>query len=103
MAAIAENGPLGAGPCLRHEERFLRPGLSAGFGSRKETITGMCRLSARCADRNSASMEITQQVRDYAASHGSDVQAAVETGMAEQPVEFRKATVRSTCRPSAKG
>ena len=27
---------------LGHEERFLRPGLSAGFGFRKETIAGMC-------------------------------------------------------------
>ncbi len=36
------------------------------------------------------SMEITQQVRDYAASHGSDVQTAVETGLTEKSVEFRK-------------
>ncbi len=37
------------------------------------------------------SMEITQQVRDYAATHGTDVPEAVETGLSEKSVEFRKA------------
>jgi phosphomethylpyrimidine synthase len=36
------------------------------------------------------SMEITQQVRDYAASRGLADGAAVETGLAEKSVEFRK-------------
>jgi len=37
------------------------------------------------------SMEITQQVRDYAASQGAAVPAAVETGLSEKSAEFRKA------------
>jgi phosphomethylpyrimidine synthase len=35
-------------------------------------------------------MEITQQVRDYAASKGLETQAAVEAGLAEKSVEFRQ-------------
>jgi phosphomethylpyrimidine synthase len=37
------------------------------------------------------SMEITQQVRDYAASQGAEVPAAIESGMADKASEFRKA------------
>jgi phosphomethylpyrimidine synthase len=36
------------------------------------------------------SMEITQQVRDYAASHGLDASAAREAGMEEKSLEFRR-------------
>jgi len=36
------------------------------------------------------SMEITQQVRDYAASRGLETLAAVEAGLAEKSVEFRQ-------------
>jgi phosphomethylpyrimidine synthase len=36
------------------------------------------------------SMEITQQVRDYAASKGLEMRAAVEAGLAEKSVEFRR-------------
>jgi len=36
------------------------------------------------------SMEITQQVRDYAAAHGLDATSAVERGMAEKAEEFVK-------------
>jgi phosphomethylpyrimidine synthase len=36
------------------------------------------------------SMEITQQVRDYAASKGLETRAAVEAGLAEKSVEFRQ-------------
>jgi phosphomethylpyrimidine synthase len=36
------------------------------------------------------SMEITQQVRDYAASRGLETRAAVEAGLAEKSVEFRE-------------
>ena len=34
-------------------------------------------------------MEITQQVRDYAASHGTTVEATRDEGMAEKSGEFR--------------
>jgi phosphomethylpyrimidine synthase len=37
------------------------------------------------------SMEITQQVRDYAASKDLDTEAALEAGLAEKSVEFRQA------------
>ena len=37
------------------------------------------------------SMEITQQVRDYAASHGLSETAALSAGMEERSAEFRKA------------
>ena len=37
------------------------------------------------------SMEITAQVRDYAAKHGVAPEQAVEAGMAEKSDEFRKA------------
>jgi phosphomethylpyrimidine synthase len=37
------------------------------------------------------SMKITQDVRDYAAEHGVDEDAAVEAGMAEKAAEFRDA------------
>jgi len=37
------------------------------------------------------SMEITQQVRDYAAAHGVDEARAVSAGMAEKSAEFREA------------
>ena len=36
------------------------------------------------------SMKITQDVRDYAAQHGVDATAAIETGMAEKSAEFRE-------------
>jgi phosphomethylpyrimidine synthase len=36
------------------------------------------------------SMEITNQVREYAASHGVDPGVAIETGMAEKAEEFRR-------------
>jgi phosphomethylpyrimidine synthase len=36
------------------------------------------------------SMEITNQVREYAASHGVDAAEAIETGMAEKAEEFRR-------------
>jgi phosphomethylpyrimidine synthase len=36
-------------------------------------------------------MEITQQVRDYAANQGAEVPAAIESGMADKASEFRKA------------
>jgi phosphomethylpyrimidine synthase len=36
------------------------------------------------------SMELTQQLRDYAASHGLDTQGAIETGMEEKAREFRQ-------------
>ncbi len=36
------------------------------------------------------SMEITQQVRDYAASKGLETRAAVEAGLAEKSLEFRQ-------------
>ena len=36
------------------------------------------------------SMEITQQVRDYAAEHGVSDDEAVRIGMDEKSVEFRK-------------
>jgi phosphomethylpyrimidine synthase len=36
------------------------------------------------------SMEITQQVREYAAAHGLDDRAAIEAGMAERSAEFKK-------------
>ena len=36
------------------------------------------------------SMKITQDVRDYAREHGVDVQAALDTGMAEKAAEFRE-------------
>ncbi len=36
------------------------------------------------------SMEITNQVREYAAAHGVDTGAAIETGMAEKAEEFRR-------------
>jgi phosphomethylpyrimidine synthase len=34
------------------------------------------------------SMKITQDVRDYAAEHGVDEQAALEAGMAEKSAQF---------------
>ncbi|HXE80514.1 MAG TPA: phosphomethylpyrimidine synthase ThiC [Vicinamibacterales bacterium] len=37
------------------------------------------------------SMEITQQVREYAAAHGMDERSAVAAGMAEKAAEFREA------------
>ena len=37
------------------------------------------------------SMKITQDVRDYAAEHGVDAIAALDTGMAEKAAEFREA------------
>ena len=37
------------------------------------------------------SMEITQQVRDYAAAHGMDEESAVSAGLAEKSAEFREA------------
>jgi phosphomethylpyrimidine synthase len=37
------------------------------------------------------SMEITNQVREYAARHGVDAGEAIETGMAEKAEEFRRA------------
>ncbi len=37
------------------------------------------------------SMKITQDVRDYAAEHGLDDQAALEAGMAEKSAQFREA------------
>jgi phosphomethylpyrimidine synthase len=37
------------------------------------------------------SMEITQQIRDFAASEGVDVERAVEVGLAQKASEFRKA------------
>ena len=37
------------------------------------------------------SMKITQDVRDYAAEHGVDAIAALDTGMAEKATEFREA------------
>ncbi|MGH8274965.1 MAG: phosphomethylpyrimidine synthase ThiC [Gammaproteobacteria bacterium] len=39
---------------------------------------------------NFCSMKITQDVRDYAAEHGLDEQAALEEGMAEKSREFRE-------------
>ena len=36
------------------------------------------------------SMELTQQVRDYAASHGIGEGEAIEAGMSEKSQEFRK-------------
>jgi phosphomethylpyrimidine synthase len=36
------------------------------------------------------SMEITQQIRDFAAEHGVSVDTAVETGLAEKAAEFVK-------------
>ena len=36
------------------------------------------------------SMELTQQVRDYAAQNGLDEAAAVTAGMEEKSVEFRR-------------
>jgi phosphomethylpyrimidine synthase len=36
------------------------------------------------------SMKITQDVRDYAAEHGVDAQAALESGMAEKSKQFRE-------------
>ena len=36
------------------------------------------------------SMKITQDVRDYAAEHGVDEQAALQAGMAEKSAEFRQ-------------
>ena len=36
------------------------------------------------------SMEITQQVRDYAASKGLETRAAVEAGLAEKSLQFRQ-------------
>jgi phosphomethylpyrimidine synthase len=35
-------------------------------------------------------MEITQQVRDYAAARGLDTPHAVEAGLAEKSAEFRR-------------
>jgi phosphomethylpyrimidine synthase len=37
------------------------------------------------------SMELTQQVRDYANAKGIDAAAAVGAGMEEKALEFRKA------------
>ena len=37
------------------------------------------------------SMELTQQVRDYAKNNGLDEAVAVNTGMEEKSLEFRKA------------
>jgi phosphomethylpyrimidine synthase len=36
------------------------------------------------------SMKITQDVRDYAAQQGVDEKAALEKGMAEKSIEFKK-------------
>jgi len=36
------------------------------------------------------SMEITQQVREYAATHGVDARAAIEEGMKKKSLEFRR-------------
>ena len=36
-------------------------------------------------------MEITQQIREYAATHGMDAEQAVETGLAQKSDEFREA------------
>jgi phosphomethylpyrimidine synthase len=35
-------------------------------------------------------MELTQQVRDYAREHGIDEQGAINTGMEEKALEFRR-------------
>ncbi len=40
------------------------------------------------------SMEITQQIRDYAAQHGTDPEGARERGMAEKSEEFREGGAR---------
>ena len=37
------------------------------------------------------SMELTQQVREYARTNGLDEHAAVNAGMEEKALEFRKA------------
>jgi phosphomethylpyrimidine synthase len=37
------------------------------------------------------SMEITQQVREYAQAHGMETTAAIQEGMADKSTEFRKA------------
>ncbi|RKZ94345.1 MAG: phosphomethylpyrimidine synthase ThiC, partial [Gammaproteobacteria bacterium] len=40
---------------------------------------------------NFCSMKISQDVRDYAAEHGiTDINAAIEEGMAEKSVQFKK-------------
>src|SRR4029079_9109750 len=39
------------------------------------------------------SMEITQQIRDYAAKEGVTVEAAVEEGLAEKAREFQRGTI----------
>jgi len=36
------------------------------------------------------SMELTQQVRDYAREHGVDEQGALAAGMEEKALEFRR-------------
>jgi phosphomethylpyrimidine synthase len=45
------------------------------------------------------SMEITNQVREYAASHGVDAAEAIETGMAEKAEEFRRTREMYVAKP----
>ena len=40
------------------------------------------------------SMEITQQIRDFAGREGLSVEQAVEVGLAEKAAEFRKSTAK---------
>ena len=46
------------------------------------------------------SMEITSQIREYAASHGVVPEEAVKTGMAEKSEEFKKAREIYVARPA---
>ena len=45
-------------------------------------------------------MELTSQVREYAAAHGQTTEAAIESGMAEKAEEFRKAKEIYVARPA---
>ena len=46
------------------------------------------------------SMEITQQIRDFAAAEGVSVDAAIERGLAEKAAEFSELSPERSAKPS---